>query len=336
MRLARRAAAAAVLPIAGIFAVVPARIYPNLRCLVTTVPLYSPAMWKAAQGKEPEANVGVANWGSNTQNGAAGGPGKARNHARAAQIKAARADGTRILGYIATSYGTGAAGYTTSSVEAQMTDWRAWYGITAFVLDQVPTATSRQPYYAALKAWARKHISRSAQQWLNMGAYPAASSWMSDATTIMDWEDNIPPAKPPSWVHRYPANRFAMIMNAVPGTARAIAAAVSDLEQAHAQAGFITSDASYQTLPNWSYWSTFAADAAGRGCSSPDQAFPPVDPAHSLGADQRPAVVRAPPGRLSPPWPATPARSAPQLRLPRFPYESSAPGSSAVPGICAG
>jgi hypothetical protein len=278
MRRVHRAASAAVLPwlTAGIFAAVPAqattarpaavaKIYPNAACLVTTVPLYSPAMWHAAAGKKPEANLGVANWGSNTQNGAAGGPGKARNQADAAQIKAAQADGTRILGYVATDYGTGTAGYTTRSIEAQMTDWHAWYGITAFFLDQAPTVASRQPYYAALKAWARKHIGPSAQQWLNMGTYPAARSWMSDATTIMDWEDNIPPAKPPSWVYRYPAKRFAMIMNAVP--ASAIAAAVSAIEHAHAQAGFITSDPSYQKLPSWSYWSTFAADAAGSGCN---------------------------------------------------------------------
>ena len=148
-----------------------------------------------------------------------------------------------------------------------MTDWHAWYGITAFFLDQAPTATSREPYYATLKSWAHQHVGPSARQWLNMGTYPAASSWMRDATTIMDWEDNIPPAKPPAWVFRYPANRFAMIMNAVPGTTSAIAAAVRDIEQAHAQAGFVTSDASYQTLPTWSYWSTFAASAAGSGCT---------------------------------------------------------------------
>ena len=280
MGLLRRVAAAAVLPwmTVGILAVPPswaaaarpaalARTYPNATCLVTTVPLYSPAMWQMASGKAPEANAGIANWGSNTQNGAAGGPGKTRSQAGAAQVSAAEAGGTRILGYIATNYGTGAAGYSTASIEAQMTDWHAWYGVTTFFLDQAPTATGRQPYYAALKTWARQHIGQSAQEWLNMGTYPTASSWLSDATTIMDWEDNIPPATPPGWVYHYPASRFAMIMNAVPDTASAIAAAAADIEGAHAQAAFVTSDASYQTLPDWSYWSTFAADAAGSGCS---------------------------------------------------------------------
>jgi hypothetical protein len=148
-----------------------------------------------------------------------------------------------------------------------MTDWHTWYGVTTFFLDEAPTATTHQPYYAALKKWAAAHIGSSAREWLNMGAYPAASSWMKDANTIMDWEDSSAPATPPSWVKNYPASRFAMIMNAVPDSASDIAAAVTDIEDAHAGAGFVTSDVSYQTLPSWSYWTTFAGDAAGSACT---------------------------------------------------------------------
>jgi hypothetical protein len=245
----------------------PARTFRDASCLVSTVPLYSPAMWKAAAGRSPEAGVGIANWGSNTQNGGAGGPGKTRNAADAARISAAQADGTRILGYIATDYARGAAGYGRMSIETQMTDWHRWYGVTAFFLDEAPTATTHQPYYAAVKAWAHRHIGASAQEWLNMGTYPAAASWMRDANTIMDWEDSAAPATPPVWVHNYPASRFAMIMNAVPDTASAIAAAVTDIEHAHAGAGFVTSDVSYQTLPSWSYWTAFSTDAASPGCT---------------------------------------------------------------------
>jgi Spherulation-specific family 4 len=243
-----------------------ATTYPNPTCLDTTVPLYSPAMWTTAQGTAPEANIGVGNWGSNTQNSGAGGPGKSKNSTDAAMISKARADGTRILGYIATNYGTSDPGYTAADIEIQMTDWHSWYGVTTFFLDQAPTATTFEPYYATLKSWATAHIGSSAKQWLNMGAYPAASSWMNDANTIMDWEDNTAPATPPGWVKNFPPSRFAMIMNAVPGTASAIAAAVSDIEGAHAKNGFVTSDASYQTLPSRVYWTMFANDAAGTGC----------------------------------------------------------------------
>jgi hypothetical protein len=38
------------------------------------------------------------------------------------------------------------------------------------------------------------------------------------------------PAAPPSWVYNYKSDRFAMIMNAVPDTASAIAAAVAAME----------------------------------------------------------------------------------------------------------
>jgi hypothetical protein len=239
--------------------------FANSSCLVTTVPLYSPAMWKTAEGASPEANVGIANWGSNTQNGGAGGPGKAKSAADARQITTAEQDGTKIIGYIATNYGTSAVGYTKASIEIQMTDWHNWYGVTTFFLDEAPTATTYQSYYAALKAWAAKHIGSSAQEWLNPGAYPAASSWMNDANVIMDWESGSAPATPPSWVNNYPASRFAMVMNAVPSGG--IAAAVADIENAHAGAGFVTSDSSYQTLPDWAYWTTFADDAAGSACT---------------------------------------------------------------------
>src|SRR5579863_10141075 len=50
-------------------------------------------------------------------------------------------------------------------------------------------------------------------------------------------------------------------------TAQGTAAAVSAIEGAHAQNGFVTSDASYQTLPTWAYWTMFANGAAGAGCS---------------------------------------------------------------------
>ena len=56
-----------------------------------------------------------------------------------------------------------------------------------------------------------------------------------------------------------------MIMNAVPDTASAIAAAVAAMEGSHAGHGFVTSDPTYQTLPSWAYWTTFANDAAS-GC----------------------------------------------------------------------
>jgi hypothetical protein len=243
----------------------PATTYPNSTCLVTTVPLYSPAMWGAADGTKPEANVGIANWGSNNENAGKGGPGKAKNSADAAMITTAEKDGTKIIGYIATDDAKDGKGYTEADIEAQMTDWHDWYGVGTFFLDEAPTQTAHEPYYAALKSWASSHVGSAAQEWLNMGAYPAASSWMNDANTIMDWENGGTPATPPSWVYDYPASRFAMVVNDEPEGS--IATAVADIEKAHAGAGFVTSDDTYQTLPNWAYWTMFANDAAGSGCT---------------------------------------------------------------------
>ena len=55
------------------------------------------------------------------------------------------------MGYIATGYGTSAPGYTQADIEAQMTDWSSWYGVTKFFFAQAPTATTYQPYYDAPK-----------------------------------------------------------------------------------------------------------------------------------------------------------------------------------------
>src|ERR1700722_12907747 len=58
----------------------PARIYPNKDCLAPTVPLYGGAMWDTTVGLPPQAWLGIANWGANTQNSATGGPGTAYNY----------------------------------------------------------------------------------------------------------------------------------------------------------------------------------------------------------------------------------------------------------------
>jgi hypothetical protein len=278
MRLLRWAAAAAApaVLLTGLFSAsparatvarpgTPARIYPNKDCLAPTVPLYGGAMWDTTVGLPPQAWLGIANWGANTQNSAAGGPGTAYNYDDAVTITSAQQEGTPIMGYIATGYGTSASGYTQADIEAQMTDWSSWYGVTKFFFAQVPTATTYRPYYAALKNWAHAHIGSSSRVWLEMGGYPAASSWMNDASVIMDWEGGTAPAAPPSWVYNYKSDRFAMIMNAVPDTASAIAAAVAAMEGSHAGHGFVTSDPTYQMLPSWAYWTTFANDAA-LGC----------------------------------------------------------------------
>jgi hypothetical protein len=150
MRLSRWAAVAAVPAVlmTGLHTASPAqavKTYANPACLDTTVPLYSPAMWTTAQGTKPEANIGIANWGSNTQNGGAGGPGKSKNTADAAMISTARADGTRILGYIATNYATGDPGYKVADIEIQMTDWHSWYGVTTFFTAELGQELPAEP-----------------------------------------------------------------------------------------------------------------------------------------------------------------------------------------------
>jgi hypothetical protein len=240
-----------------------ATTYANATSLQLWVPMYSPAMWSAydfLNGSRP--NVAIANWGSNTQNSGAGGPGTAEVSADATLISNAISWGSTIYGYIATNYGTGAAGYTDASVETQMTDWHTWYGVTRFFLDQVPTATTYQSFYSTLASWMKANISSKASLALNMGAYPAnaaIASWVAIAApnggAIMDWENSTAPTTPPSDVDNYPASDFIMDINGLQAGDSGqedcqLPSAVEAIEQAHAGGGFITSDPTYQTLPD--------------------------------------------------------------------------------------
>jgi hypothetical protein len=243
--------------------------YGNAACLQTIVPEYSPALWSDTVGSAPEPAYVIANWGSNNYNTGAGGPGTAKVAADATQISDAESDGATVLGYIATDEGTQPAGYTEADIEDQMQEWESWYGVTNFFLDEVPTGTTYAPVYSALLSWAQGNIAPTATTWLNMGAYPAAQSWMSDGTEIGDWENSTAPTTPPSWVFDYPASDFFGVMNDTADNSTAIGGAVSDLEGpetdsgvgAHIGIGFVTDDDTYQTYST-SYWDTFAGDAA--------------------------------------------------------------------------
>jgi Spherulation-specific family 4 len=233
-------------------------ISPSQSCVRTAVPLYGPGMWAPTVGVAPEAWLGIANFGANPENSFHGGPGTAYNNDDDVSIQSSEGEGTPVIGYIGTNGGTGATGFTEADIEAQMTDWHSWYGVYKFFLAQVPTATTYQPFYTALRNWAHANIGKQSRLWLDMGAYPASSSWMNDAAVIMDWEAGTDPATPPGWVSSYSTDRFAMFVNQVPYTTSAIDAAVNAIQAAHAGWGFVTSDPTYQTLPTWDYWEDFA------------------------------------------------------------------------------
>jgi hypothetical protein len=250
---------------------VPPALWANATCLETLAPEYSPTMWSVTTGSKPVTDYAIANWGSNNYNPGAGGPGTSKNSSDATQITDAENAGATVLGYVATDDGAGTSqnGYSKADIEDQMSQWYDWYGVTNFFLDQAPTATTHESLYGDLLSYAQTDISSSATTWLNMGAYPASSSWMSEGTEIGDWENGSAPTTPPSWTIDFPPTQFFGVMNDTPDSSADISAAVHDLEGAHVGIGFVTSDDTYQTLTT-SYWDTFTTDAStpssGSGC----------------------------------------------------------------------
>ncbi|HWK30000.1 MAG TPA: spherulation-specific family 4 protein [Solirubrobacter sp.] len=80
----------------------------------------------------------------NPQNG----PGAARDPAYAAAVAAARRAGWRVIGYVATGYGTQPA----AAVEAAAHEYAAWYGVDGIFLDEAAHDAAQLPYYRALRA----------------------------------------------------------------------------------------------------------------------------------------------------------------------------------------
>jgi hypothetical protein len=245
-----------------------ATTHANAKSLTTWVPEYSNDMWEDTEGfiAGSHPNDVIANWGADTVNGGAGGPGTAVNapNVDAAEfISLAQDNNSKIWGYIATNYGTSATGYTDSNIETQMTQWKSWYGVTHFFLDQVPTATTDQAFYSGLVTWMKANISSTSALVLNMGSYPASTalaSWVKIATTrggaLMDWENSTAPTTPPSGANNYPASDFLAVINGLSDAAGPssedcqLPSAAQSLEQNHFGGGFLTSDDTYQTAPD--------------------------------------------------------------------------------------
>jgi hypothetical protein len=218
----------------------------------------------------------IANWGANTQNAGAGGPGTAVNvpDANASTDlgvnRAGSAPGlAHVWGYIATNFGAQGAGYTAADIETQMTQWHTWYGVTKFFLDQVPPQASFESFYSGLETWAKAHIASTSAVALNMGVYPAnadIAGWVGISSqnggVLFDWENSTAPTAPPSNVFNFPAADFVQNINGLDSAGGTdpdqmdcqLPSAVSALEQAHAGGGFLTNDNTYQTPPSMWDW----------------------------------------------------------------------------------
>ncbi len=230
---------------------------------------YGPAVWPGSESSSPVPASIIANWGQG-YGGAGGGPGLSRNSADLATIRQAQAMGIQVLGYVWTDYANNAAGNPVqqwmtpaplSAAENEAMEWYRWYGVRTLFFDGATTGTGNGQlgYYRSLYNYVRAHIP-GAQVWINPGWYPS-SSYMSAADVIMDFEnsyDTLTANPPPSWVYRYPASRFANVLQLPDSEATSLGAALSLTRADNAGHVYLADQQNYSALP--SYWSAEDAE----------------------------------------------------------------------------
>ncbi len=180
-----------------------------------------------------------------------------------AVVEQAKARNVTVLGYISTVDGQ----RPTAQVEAEVRNYRAWYGVTSIFLDRVSGVQPQVAYYQQLVGYIH-HFDAGSSVWLNPGDYPD-QDYMSIGDVVMVFEGTYSQyvsLQVPGWVSEYPPSKFAHTIYAAPAT---VLANVLQLA-ANRRAGHIyVTDASggnpYDVLP--SYWSREAA-AASAGCAS--------------------------------------------------------------------
>ena len=166
-------------------------------------------------------------------------------------VAGARSAGFTVLGYVQTDYGTRSA----SAVIAEMDQYRKWYGIRDFFLDE---ADSRYQSVEVYRAMAANIHAGGGIAVLNFGWAPHPS-YMQFTDIAGVFEDGYAAYRDgyerPSWFNDYPASRFLHIVHSTPSGSWQDAIELS--RQRNAGYVWITDDDTpsyYKSLPT--YWAS--------------------------------------------------------------------------------
>jgi hypothetical protein len=251
----------AVLALAGVLLIAAAGVAirlitePDSPCQKMAVPayFYPGANWTRAVHSRPVPGIMILDI---TSSGAGSSPD--RNYQAA--VRRAQAAGIRVVGYSSTSY----AQRSVTAVEADVRDYKAWYGVTDVFLDEVSSGSASIAYYRQLTSYIRK-VNPGSIVMLNPGAYPSRQ-YMSLGDIVMVYENTYASylnLHVPSWADKYPAARFA---DTIYATSRPqLANAISLSGRRHAGYVYVTDHSGpnpYGSLP--SYWSSEDAIIAAR------------------------------------------------------------------------
>jgi hypothetical protein len=180
------------------------------------------------------------------------GAGSSPNPTFLAAVKRAKGAGITILGYVSTAYDH----RSSTAVEADVRNYKAWYGVTDIFLDEVTSSAQYVPYYRALDDYIH-HVNPGSTVWLNPGIFPN-ELYMSVANVVMVFEGSYATYLKlvvPSWVDSYPASRFAHTVYATTSSELSNAARLA--RSRHAGYLYVTDGSGsnpYSSLP--SYWSS--------------------------------------------------------------------------------
>ncbi len=205
---------------------------------------YNAALWQQFLPAHTPAHTIIAN--------VASGPGVLFDSYWVGIFAQARASGQRLLGYVATTFGT----KPVATVLLEIAAWKTLYGITDIFFDEVNATANSLSYYTGLVQDIRA-AKPTARVVLNCGTLPVVDYFLIDALTEVVVFENTWAAFQmqsfPIWLNLY-WERAHIIVNSAP---LAALANVNNFANAHHAAGYFVTDmstGSYQlTLP--SYWS---------------------------------------------------------------------------------
>ncbi len=166
---------------------------------------YPGATWQAALSTAAAGASIIVNPSS--------GPGSTFDPNYAQVIDAARAKGAHLWGYIDTKYTT----VPISSLQTQIADYSAWYGITDVFFDDVSSSAADLGYYQSASQAVRT-ATPGASVMLNPGDYPDASyATLGDVINVFEGNyQSYLAVQPPAWAAAQPAGMLASMVSAVP------------------------------------------------------------------------------------------------------------------------
>jgi hypothetical protein len=216
----------------------------NSPCQNMVVPayFYPGAGWSRASDSKPVPRIMILD----VAGAGAGGAPQRKYHAA---VKRAQAAGITVMGYSDTDY----TQRPPADIEADVRNYKAWYGVTDIFLDQVTSGPAQLGYYRSLARYIHS-VNPGSAVMLNPGIYPD-QQYMSAGDIVMVFENTYASyvsLQVPGWVRRYPATRFAYVIY---GTSAAqLANALSLAQQRHAGFVYVTNGTGlerYDSLPGY-------------------------------------------------------------------------------------